>query len=210
MTFGRVDSMKRRSVGFSKAAVVLAVVLASLPRGVLAQSSPSFQIEQATLNAGGHPADGVVMSSASHTISLDSIGEGAVAVSMASVSFEMDAGFAALYQPPVEVAGSCGAASGPCLTLSRSGPLGAALLNWPFEPSGGGYNLYRDLIGGLSGLGFGACYQQGLITEMAVDADPVPASQGFFYLVAATNRLGEQGTKGFRSNGAQRNGTVCP
>lgn len=200
--------MKRRKVGFSRTAIVLAVVLASLPCVALAQSSPSFQIEQATLNAGGHPADGVVMSSASHTISLDSIGEGAVAVSMASASFTIDAGLVALYQPPVEVAASCGTADGSCLTVSRSGT--AALLSWPFEPSGGGYNLYRDLIGGLSGLGFGACYQQGLTTEMAVDADPVPASEGFFYLVAATNRLGEQGTKGFRSDGAERLGTVCP
>ena len=199
-----------RRVGPALPATVFAMVLASLSSGAFAQSSPSFQIDQATLNAGGHPADGVVMSSASHTISLDSIGEGAVAVSMASASFELDAGLVALYQPPVEVAASCGTAGGECLTLSRSGPAGAALLNWPFEASGGSYNLYRDLIGGLSGLGFGTCYQQGLTTEMAVDTDPVPADQGFFYLVAAANRLGEQGTKGFRSNGAERLGAVCP
>jgi hypothetical protein len=129
---------------------------------------------------------------------------------MTSASFRMDTGLLALYQPPVEVAASCGPAGGTCLTVARSGLAGAALLSWPFEPSGGSYNLFRDLIGGLSGLGFGTCYQQGLTTEMAVDADPVPAGQGFFYLVAAANRLGEQGTKGFRSNGAERLGAVCP
>jgi hypothetical protein len=202
--------MKLPRVDFSRFAVGLAVAFFGGSGAAFAQSSPSFQIEQATLNAGGHPADGVVMSSASHTISLDSIGEGAVAVAMTSASFQMDAGLVALYQPPVEVAPSCGFASGPCLNLARSGPAGAAMLSWPFEPSGGTYNVYRGQVGSLPGLGFGTCYQQGLASELALDTDPIPAGQGFFYLVTAANRLGEQGTKGFRSNGAQRTGTVCP
>jgi hypothetical protein len=201
--------MRWRDV-YSAAAIGLAAALALAPGNALAQSSANFQVEQATFNAGGHPADGVVMASASHTISLDSIGEGAVAGGMTSASFRMDAGLVGLYQPPLEVAPSCGTGAGTCLAVSHAASPSIAQLTWPFEPSGGSYNLYRETVPSLAGLAFGACYQQGLTTELAVDADPISVESGFFYLVTAVNRLGEQGTKGFLSNGAERAGAVCP
>lgn len=174
----------------------------------LAQSSTSFQLEQPTLNQGGHPLDGVVMGSTTHMISLDSIGEGVTAASMASASFRMDAGLVMAYGPPGEIAASCGT-GGPCLTLERGVPAGSAQLNWPAEPNVGTYDLYRDMIGNLPGLGFGTCNQPGLTSETTSDTT-MPGSSGFFYLVTAANRLGEQGTKGFRSNLAERLGNTCP
>ena len=42
-------------------------------------------------------------------------------------------------------------------------------------------------------------------------AAPVPAGNGYFYLVTARNRLWEEGTKGSSSAGAQRaNPAPCP
>jgi hypothetical protein len=174
----------------------------------MAQSSANFQLEQPTLNQGGHPLDGSVMSSTNHRISLDSLGEGVTAVSMVSASFRMDAGLVTAYGPPGEVAAACGAGF-PCLTLERGAPAGTAQLNWPGEPNVGTYDLYRDVIGNLPRLGFGTCDQLGLTSETATDTT-VPGSDGFFYLVTAVNRLGEQGTKGVQSNGAERLGNTCP
>jgi hypothetical protein len=201
--------MKRSHARSALTAIGIAVALAGLPGRALAQSSASFQLEQPRLNAGGHPADGVVMSSASHTISLDSIGESVGAVSMASASFTVDSGVISAYRPPTEVAGSCGSGSGPCLTVKRSGP-SAVQLSWPFEPSFGTYSVYRDAMSNLSGLGFGACFQSGLTAETATDTDTVAINEASFYLVTVVNPLGETGTKGFRSNGAERLGAVCP
>ena len=174
----------------------------------LAQSSTNFQLEQPTLNQGGHPLDGVVMSSTHHTISLDSIGEAVTSPSMASASFRMEAGLVADYLPAGEVATSCGT-GGPCLRLARGAPAATAQLSWPAEPNAATYDLYRDVIGSLPGLGFGTCSQLGLTDETATDTT-VPGSPGFFYLVTAVNRLGEHGTKGYRSNLAERLGSTCP
>ena len=185
-----------------------AVFLAS--SGVLAQSSVNFQIGQATLNCGGHPSDGVVLSATTRTISLDSIGEGVVARSLSSASFRMDAGLVAAFRPPGEIAPSCGASGQACLRVQRSGPTDVAELHWPPDPSVGTYNVYRGLTDDLAGLGFGSCNQTGLVNETALDAEQVAADHAFFYLVTARNRLDEEGTKGFKSNGAERLGTVCP
>lgn len=174
----------------------------------MAQSSGSFQIEQPTINQGGHPFDGVVLKSTKYKISPDAIGEGVAVAEMTSASFRMDAGFVSAYGPPGEVAASCGA-GGSCLTLARGAPAGTAQLTWPVEPSVLTYDLYRDVIGNLPGLGFGTCSQLGLTSETATDTT-VPGSDGFFYLVTAVNRLGEQGTKGFRSSAYERLGNTCP
>ena len=74
----------------------------------------------------------------------------------------------------------------------------------------GTYALYRGLAGALPGT-YGGC----LIGREHRDTviDPVgPASRrSFFYLVTASNHLGEEGSKGNSSSGAQRpNPTPCP
>ena len=83
-------------------------------------------------------------------------------------------------------------------------------LEWDPEKSVGSYNLYRDLISNITGLDFGGCEQQELTSPTTDDTDAVPADDAYFYLVTAENRLAEEGTKGFRSDTTEREGTVCP
>jgi hypothetical protein len=109
----------------------------------------------------------------------------------------MDSGFPLTYPPPGEVRG---------LRF-----LDSETLVWNPEKSVGVYNLYRDLIGSLSGLGYGSCKEQDLASETATDSDPLPTDNGYFYLVTAENRLTEEGTKGFDGYGAERpNPSPCP
>jgi hypothetical protein len=74
----------------------------------------------------------------------------------------------------------------------------------------GTYNLYRDLMSNLVGLGFGDCQQQDLPTSTTTDDDALAVGDGFFYLVTAENKLAEEGTKGSQSNGSEREGNACP
>ena len=117
-------------------------------------------------------------------------------VSLESASFRIDPSWGLSYPPPDEVSG---------LLFSD-----AETLAWGAERSVGVYQLYRDRISALTGLDYGECEQQNLQHPTTTDADPVPAGDGFFYLVTAQNRLAEEGTKGFRSDGDERHGTVCP
>jgi hypothetical protein len=162
-----------------------------------AQESASFRLKEHVLNAGGSPAGGATPGSASYRVSLDALGEGVLPRPMSSASFRLDGGFGAAYPPPGEVTG---------LRF-----LDETTLAWNPERSVGLYNLYRDLLGALSGSSAGACEQQGLAGETATDSDAVPVGDGYFYLVTAENRLGEEGTRGADSAGASRPTTgACP
>lgn len=175
--------------------VVLALVLApALP--ALAQQSTNYKLNEHVLNAGGHPDNGAALTSTSFTISLDSIGDGIVARALSSPSFRMDAGFTNTYRPPSEVQG---------LLFDD-----AQSLRWDADPSAGMYNLYRATLGTLNMLTYGSCEQQALVQPSTVDTDPIAPGGGFFYLVTVENRLREEGTRGYRSNSAERIGPVCP
>ena len=173
-----------------------ALVVGLLGGVALAQESASYRLNEHALNAGGRPAAGVVLQSSSYTISLDAIGDAVVASSLASASYQISAGLAQAYPPPGEVLG-----------LSF---VDKETMVWDAERSAGVYNLYRDLTSELSDLGFGLCEQPALPEATATDADPVPSGGCFFYLVSARNLLGEEGTKGFQSDGTERQGTFCP
>ena len=178
-----------------RSASAIALILgAALP--ALAQQSAHFKLEEHVLNEGGRPEQGAILASASFRVTLDSIGGAIVAPGLASASFHVGSGFPEAYPPPGEVTG-----------------LGFADLQtllWNPDGSGGGYNLYRDEVGNLSGLAFGLCAQQDLPVETASDpAVPAPGV-AWFYLVTALNLLGEEGTKGFQTNGSEREGSVCP
>lgn len=179
--------MRRRSA-------IVCLLLAALPAA--AQQSPSFKLTDAVFNAGGHPSNGTVLTSANFKLSLDSIGEGIAGTGLGSTSFAMDASFGACYPPAGEV-----------VDLRFADP---TTLVWSPEKSTGAYNLYRDLLSDLAGGGYGSCLQQDLPDETTTDTDPVPLDDGFFYLATAVNRLGEEGTKGSDSGGTPRAGGVCP
>ena len=162
----------------------------------LAQESASFKLNEHVLNAGGHPADGAVLTSASFRVSLDSLGDNVVASSMSSDSFALEGGFPGLYPPPGPVDG---------LRFASK-----TKLEWNAEKSSGSYNLYRDLQSNLLGLGFGDCEQQELMSVTTMDTDAVPSADGYFYLVTVENLLGEEGTKGLQSDTTERLGMFCP
>ena len=84
-------------------------------------------------------------------------------------------------------------------------------LVWDPEKSTGKYNLYRDVMSALSGGDYGQCEQHDLPDETTTDSDAPPVGGGYFYLVTAVNRLGEEGNKGLDSSGEPRpNPDACP
>jgi len=162
-----------------------------------AQTSSSFKLEEHVFNAGGHPESGQIMTSASFRITLDALGESVVGPGLSSPSYRMDGSFGSAYPPPGEVRN---------LLFTD-----AVTLEWESESSVGVYNLYRDELSVLSVLGYGECEQYDLPGETATDTDAVPVDGGYFYLVTAENRLGEEGTKGADSAGGPRpNSDPCP
>lgn len=178
-----------------KTRVGLLLLIVSAP--LLAQTSTSFKLTEHALDAGGHPEEGVVMTSGSFRVTLDAIGESVTGGGLGSASFSLDGGFSAAYPAPGEVSG---------LLFSDS-----QTLVWDPERSVGAYNLYRDTITALSGLGYGQCEQQDLEEATATDPDTTPAGDGYFYLVTAENRLAEEGTKGDDGDGSERaNPSPCP
>ena len=183
--------MSRAASGMVLAAVLLACVAPAS-----AQQSAGYDLREHILNAGGHPAGGVVPASAGYRITLDAIGAPVATQTGASPSFQLSGGFVAAHPPPGEVKNL------------RFGP-DAVSLAWDAEPGAGTYQVYRDLISGLAG--GGVCSQAGILLPQASDPQVPPVAVGYFYLVTSRNSLGEEGTKGFASSGAERwNGLPCP
>jgi len=174
----------------------LGLALALSPAAQAAESA-SYKLNEFVFNAGGNPLGGAVPASASQKITLDAIGEGVAGGTSSSASFLLDSGFVSAYPPPGEVRH---------LLFSNK-----TTLAWDPEKSVGKYNLYRDLISTLPG-GFGVCESPSeILTETTTDTDLPSVSTTYFYLVTADNRLDEEGTKGFRSNGTERgNPAPCP
>lgn len=165
--------------------------------GVLAQSSTNFKLTESVFNNGGDPTQSSVLSSASHRITFDAIGDPAIAVGLGSASFHMDGGFVDVYPPPGEVTS---------LQIASD----KKTISWNPEKSIGSYDLYRDLINTLPG-NYGTCLVSSIGSTTWVEASTPPLSKAWFYLATAKNRLDEEGTKGKRSNGTERpNPAPCP
>jgi hypothetical protein len=172
--------------------VPLALVLTA---PVWAQESPSYKLTEIVINSGGHPADGTELTSPSHRISLDAIGDSVQAVSLSAASYRLDVGFSVAYPPPGEVVE---------LTFESD-----EALRWAPERSVGYYHLYRDGLGSLAG--GGVCLEPRIPAPSTTDAGVPDAGEGFFYLVTAVNRLREEGTRGRDSSGVPRpDSAACP
>ncbi|MCP3995924.1 MAG: hypothetical protein GY722_12800 [bacterium] len=175
--------------------VVLVSLLLTFP--AMAQQSSSFKLAEHTFNAGGVPSDGVVLASTNFRVTLATVGESIAALRLSSTNIVLDASFASAYSPPGEVR-----------QLRFNDPI---RLVWDPEGSSGDYNLYRDLLSNLVGLGYGNCLQLDIAGETTVDLAQPPSGDGYFYVVTAQNRLEEEGTKGVDSAGVERpNPTPCP
>ena len=173
----------------------LTIALLVIP--AFAQQSANFKLVEQVLNAGGHPSGGVVMASASFNVTLDALGESVVQGGIASASFRMNAGFATAYSPP----------PGEVVNLVFAD---TQTLNWSAVQGDFVYDLYRDNTSD----GYGNCEQEDVPGPPATDSSTPAAGNVFFYLVTVKNRLGEEGTKGLRSDEIERLGSTslpaCP
>ncbi len=166
---------------------LLPVLALGVASGASAQSSASHRIEQGTVNNGGHPP--VVLSSASHQLTLGSIGDAITAGSPSGPSHRINGGLPSVYAPPGEVTN---------LRLVAGGSV-----SWNPESSAGSYNLYRGDLLDLPTT-YGTKVQAALPGPTTSDSTTPSPGGCFFYLVTATNRLAEEGPKGFDSDGNPR------
>lgn len=176
---------------------LFSLVASMLVLPALSQESPSYRLKETVLNAAGHPAGVTTLSSASFRITLDSLGEECSESNLLGTSFHSDVGFSIRYSPPGEVRG---------LRFTDR-----QTLIWNPDRSARTYNLYRDAVGDLPLGAYGTCLQMSLEEETAIDAETPTDQVGWFYLVTVQNRVGEEGTKGKNSLGAERpNPNPCP
>ena len=178
-----------------RALVVLVAV--STTGEILAQSSASYRLKEHVFNAGGRPAETVVATSPGFRLSLESIGEALARRGQTGGAYRLDGGFLPSYPPPGEVV---------LLDILDD----HQTLTWSAEPASTAYNIYTGSLEGLPGT-YGTCAVTRIAdTSWADPSAPSPES-GVFYLVTGENRLWEEGTKGFASNGTERpNPAPCP
>jgi len=155
-----------------------------------AQSSTNYRISDHAFNNGGGPRGAMVPSSPGFQISLDSIGDGVRPTQSTSASFQVQGTFVPAYRPPGEVIG---------LEFTN-----ATTLVWQGEPSVGDYAFYRSEIPLLPGGDTGLCLAFQIPEARIYEPFSPDPGQAWFYLVTARNRLGDEGTKGYRSNGSER------
>lgn len=174
-----------------------ALSILCLCASVLAQSSPSYRIEEFTVNAGGHPRAGRVLSSTSWLASLVAVGPLPAPLVLRGGAYAMEVGFARSYRPPGEV--------------RRLVALGdKRTLAWDAEGSAGTYRVYGDDLRLLPG-DYGMCEASDIPLERVALDDEPPAGKARFYLVTVRNPLFEEGTKGYDSTGGARaNPAPCP
>jgi hypothetical protein len=184
-----------RRIGLRRA--LAAVVFAALPALAFAQSSASHRITESVFNNGGDPLQGNFAASLSHHVTLDSVGDPFFGGALSSPSYRLAGGFFSFNPPPGEVA---------ALQFTSN-----TAFSWSPERSAGLYEVYRDPLSALPSGGTGACFASSVTGEAATDSSVPAPGAGWFYLVTVRNRLGEEGTKGHRSNGAERpNPLPCP
>ena len=160
-----------------------------------AQSSASYSLEELSLNSGGSPNNGVVLSSTSFRITHGTLGESLAPVQLEGATLVVEGGFVSLNPPPGEVTN---------LRFEDE-----TTLAWDSQPAAE-YEVYRGPLDSLPGT-FGTCFANAVLGESAIDTtEPMPGG-GYFYLVTARNRLLEESLKGYGSDGTpEGNPLPCP
>lgn len=172
-------------------------MLALLASVAHAQSSASYSLKEAVLDAGGRPANGVVASSPSFRVTFDAIGESAVGSGPASPSYRLAAGFIPPERPPGEVQG---------LSFHSD----RHTLSWNWQPGATAFDVYRGPVSALPAQ-YGTCQANRVAASAWIDTAAPPSGAGWLYLVTGENDLWEEGTLGTRSSGAERpNLAPCP
>jgi hypothetical protein len=177
--------------------LLVAALVVSMPSAILAQSSASYRLSEHAFNAAGRPAQGVVSTSTSYRLSLDSIGESIAGGALDGASYHLDGGIAATHRPPGEVTGLQILADQQTVT-------------WAWEPASMTFNVYSGPVNTLAG-GSGTCAAASVAGTTWPDTTAPASRSALFYLVAGENGLRQEGTLGYASSGAERGGAVsCP
>ena len=178
-------------------ALLFAAIVASIPSSIPAQSSATYKLTEHVFNGGGRPDQGVVSSSSSFRLSLDSIGEIFAGDTLSGVSYRVEGGAIPGCRPPGEVDGLEILADGQTLT-------------WSWEPASTAFNVYSGMLSTLPG-GYGTCAVSRVADTTWGDPSVPDPGDCVFYLVTGENRLLEEGTKGHASIGTERaNLSPCP
>jgi len=170
--------------------IVACCAVAWIAAPAAAQSSADYRIEQQVFNNGSGMNGASPPASIGFRIAQDAIGDMAGMSQASSLGFHLQGSFVAIYRPPGEVLGL--------------GFLNQTTIVWLPETSVGDYALYRGDISPMDLAQAGLCLASNITETLIYEPfDPAPG-QAWFYLATARNRLSEEGTKGFRSNGVER------
>ena len=187
----RASKRHPRSAGLAVA--LLSILLAITD--ARAQSSASYSLEELSLNSGGSPDNGVILSSTSFRITLGTLGESLTHVRLVGTTLIQEGGFASLNPPPEEVTN---------LRFNDE-----TTFTWDPQPVAE-YEVYRGTLSSFPGT-FGLCFANAVAGESTTDATMPPSGGGYFYLVTARNRLLEESPKGYGSDGSlEGNPAPCP
>ena len=159
--------------------ILFTLLLMSAALLIRAQQSANYKIDQSTFNNGGNPSP--VLTSSSYQVTLDCVGDGLAATGLSSSSYGIDSGTPADDRPPGEVTN---------LLFTN-----ITTMTWNPEPSVGSYNLYSGDVTTLPGT-YGTKSQSGIASPTTTDSQTPASGHCLFYLVTATNRVGEEGPKG--------------
>ena len=175
---------------------LLLLSVAAQDQFAVAQTSASYRLEEFIFNAGGHPKQGVVLTSAQLQLTLVSVGQSVAEAALAGKSFSADTGFIITFPPATEVG------------LMRFTTTDT--LSWDAVPSMDIYNVYQGTLTSPFDPGYGSCLSAGLRSPSTLVGQSPPIGGTFFYVATALNRLGEEGIKGQASSGGVRaNLTPC-
>ena len=213
-----------------KRTIVLLLSL-MLSGAAMAQESASYKIELHAFNAGGHPMDGFVVSSATYELRLGAIGESVTILDGSSGSFRVSGGFVpVLLRFDTDADGwpdarDCDPLSGlvhavPSAVemLSIDGVPGAFTLQWASQAlsSGAGtvYDNFSGDMGAVTGsqgdFSTGLCLAEN-VTVISWDyLGPMPGpGQAAYFMLRGQNRCGT-GTYGTPSRDATAGSSVVP
>ncbi len=163
----------------------------------MAQSGANWSVEDHSFNSGGTPVEGdTPLSPSGWELTLASIGDATRPVTAAGLSYSVTVGFGSAFEVPGEVMN---------LVFTT-----AQTISWDADSSADQYNLYRDDTSD----GYGNCEEQGLLAVTTTDASAPTPGNTFHYLVTASNRVAQEGTKGFQTDMTERLGSFglpgCP
>lgn len=157
----------------------------------LAQTSPSYRLDEFALSAGER------LDSESYRMSVAAVGQTVTSTGLAGALFSMAVGFPQSNAPPGEVRQVAFDGDGETLT-------------WAPDPSAGTYVVYRGdprLLPGDAGI----CLLSALPGPQAIVDEQPDDARAFFYLVTAVSTLLEEGSAGYDSTGAHRaTPSPCP